>query len=220
MALLFITIGSLLSISLANLSGANLLNTSGFQNQRNSEYAADAAMSEAIQAIRYHGPCESTSSPTLGGQPTSIDGYYFYVSCSGTPITIPVSQFSGSTVTDPSGLSFVEDEVGFEIEFLDSSNNTVGFTKVSAYNSDGSLAVFAGPSSFPGAVKATLFEPRGRLDWLYACVSKSMIVKCDPNAGNPRITAVVHFSDINPSGGSVVGYGLDIRHWDVNTANG
>jgi hypothetical protein len=224
MALVFITIGSLLSISLANLSGANLLNSTGLQNQRNSEYAADAAMSEATQAVRYYGgspPCEPITSPTLNGDPIKVDGYFYYVSCSGTPMTIPVSQFSGTTVTAPAGQAFVTDDVNLEVEYFSSTGTLLGISKVSSYDSNSTLTVYTGPSAFTGTATAKLFEPYGRIELMAACVSASSVPNgCDPNSSSPKITAVVHFSDINSSGGAALGYGLDIKHWDVRTANG
>lgn len=60
-ALVFLIIGSILVIALANLSGASLAAANSFSSQRNLAYAADGVTNAAIQANRYSASCKNLS---------------------------------------------------------------------------------------------------------------------------------------------------------------
>lgn len=211
-ALLFITIGSLVVVSLANLSGTNLLNTSAVQAQRNAEYAADAATDSAIQAVRYHGSCESF--PPSGS--FSIDGYNVFVSCTGTPMS--GASISGTKLVPPSGATFVPEDVGLQV--YDQYLPNGGFSTVTAYNtSDGTLTVAAAASQPDNS--ALLGTPLQRTVLLSACASTTStttIKTCAP--GNAVVTAVVLYYDTDAAGNPTPGgYNTVVQRWDVNSAN-
>lgn len=211
MALIFLTVGSLLVVSIANLSGSNLLNASAVQAQRNVEYAADAGMDGAIQSVRYHGSCESF--PKSGSLQDA--GFNVFVSCNGSPIL--KVQVSGTTLTltgSSSASSFVPEDVGQQV--YDPNIGNGGFTTVSAYVNSTTLTI-ASAASAPdsNAVVGNSFE---RIVLFSACVSSSAISSCTPSKA--VITAVADFHDTDKSGNPAPGYNMVIDRWNVNTANG
>lgn len=207
-ALLFLTIGSLLVVSLGNLSGTNLLNTSVIQAQRNVEYAADAGIDGAIHSIRYHGGCQSF--PKSGS--LQISGYYIFVSCTGTPMA--GAKVSGTTLTAPSGASFTPADVG---QSVSDANLPGGFSTIQTYvNSTTATMADSASATDSNAVVGNPFE---RLDLLLACVSTSSSINSCP-ASQAVITAVVDFQDVDHNGNPTTGYNMTILSWDVNTANG
>lgn len=68
-----VAIGPILA-ALVSLSGANLLNTSNLEAQRNLEFAAETYMDGAIQAVRYtpiaSTPCQTTTAETAAAFPS------------------------------------------------------------------------------------------------------------------------------------------------------
>lgn len=211
MALIFLTVGSLLVVSVANLSGSNLLNTSAVQAQRNAEYAADAAVGGAIQSVRYHGSCENFPKTTS----IQISTFNVFVSCSGTPIT--KVQVSGTTVTlngSSSASTFVPEDVGQQV--YDANIGNGGFTSVTAYVNPTTLTIASGASATDGnAVVGNEFQ---RVDLFSGCVSTSSLTSCSPS--NAVVTAVVHFDDTDASGNPAPGFNMVILRWTVNSANG
>lgn len=221
-AILFLTVGSLLVVSLTNLSGTNLLNTSALQQQRNVEYAADGAMDGAIQTVRYH--AESASDAAAGtcqsfpksGRLALGGGLFAFVSCTGTYMSsVAFKAGNPSELTPPANAIFVPEDVGLQVF----DTNIPGFfTTVTGYNnSDGTLTIATAATS--SAVNAQLGNAFQRLDLFSACVSTSSTI----NSCNPKhavITAVVSFQDTDNSSNSVNGFNMSIQRWDVNTANG
>ena len=213
-ALVFITVGSFLVVALTNLTGTNLLNTSGVQAQRNIEYAADAATDAALQSSRYHssGTCSSFSLELSSAQ-TKIDGFNVYVSCVGLPVTVTEAAGS-STLTAPAG-TFVQEDVGQQVAYT-SACCTLSFATVqSVTDSTTATASLAAPAN---TTNATVGNPFVRTVVLYACASTSAISSCSSTSA--IVTAVVQFSDLNQNANPATGYALQILRWEVNTAKG
>lgn len=208
LALVFVTVAALVGVSLANLSGTNLLNTSALQAQRNVEYASDAATDAAVQAIRYHGSCESY--PPSGT--VSIDGYHVFVSCSGSTMT--GATIDGTKLTPPSGQYFIPEDVGLQV--YDQYISGGGFTTVTEYNaSDGSLTVATGSSQTDSS--AFLGSPFERVTLLSACASTGAISSCTPS--HAVVSAALTYYDSDGSGNPSTGYNVVVNRWDVNPAN-
>lgn len=221
-ALLFITIGSLVAVSLTNLTGTNLLNTSSLQAQRNYEYAADAATEGAIQSVRYHGSCENFSlklATTLA--PTTvtaaaINNYYSYVACTGLPSSVTATAGS-STLTAPTG-TFVPEDVGQQVAFTCSTctPSTLLFTTIQSVSSSSSAtAAVAAPTTTDGAIVGNPFE---RTVVFSTCVSTSTLTSCSTT--DAVISDVVQFTDLDNNGRSATGYSLLTLRWEVITAKG
>lgn len=214
-ALLFITISSLVAVSLTNLTGTNLLNTAGLQSQRNYEYAADAATQAAVQSVRYHGSCENFSLRNASGA-TSIDGYYSYVGCTGLPADVTATANS-QTLTGPAG-TFVPDDAGQQVAFTCSTctPSTLGFSTIQSVSSSTSAtAATKAPINTSGAIVG---DPYKRTAVFSTCVSTSTLAGCSPS--NAVITDVVQFTDLDNNGGPAAGYSLLTLRWEVNTAKG
>jgi hypothetical protein len=87
LALVFLVAIAVILTFLVTLTGTNLLVTSKLQAQRNVEYAADALVDGAIQAVRHQAP-NSVTNPTCpsypSGSPTTviITGQALVVECS------------------------------------------------------------------------------------------------------------------------------------------
>lgn len=207
-AILFLAVGSLLVVSLGNLSGTNLLNTSVLQAQRTFEYAADAGMDGALQSVRYHGSCETF--PTAAGT-FKVSNYYVAVSCTGTQMT--GATVNGTALTISTG-SFVPADVGQQVY---DPKILGGFTTIASYVSPTQMTLVAGAiGSDSNAVVGNSFE---RLDLLTACVSTSSISSCPTSQA--VITAVVDFKDTDSSGNpGQTGFNMTILSWTVNTAQG
>jgi type II secretory pathway pseudopilin PulG len=82
LALVFIVAVALLLGALVSLAGPNLLYTTQAQNQRTSEYNADAAVDGAIQALRSQAPTPSITNPICPTFPTSGSVNGLVVECS------------------------------------------------------------------------------------------------------------------------------------------
>jgi hypothetical protein len=208
MALIFITIGALVVVALTNLTGTNLLNTSALQAQRNAQTTADAATDAAVQAVRYNGTCESF--PPSGS--LAMNGYNVIVTCAGTPIA--GGTISGSTLSPPSGASFIPEDVGLQVydQYLPNS----GYAMVSSYNSNGTLTLAQSATQTDSS--AILGNPLQRLDLFSACVSTSAISAC--TSSNAVLSAVVQYYDTDSSGNPTNGaYNMAVDRWDVNSAN-
>lgn len=94
LALVFLVIGALVLVPLVSLAGTNLETTSGLQNQRNLEYAADSAMDGAIQALRHEAPQPLTNPfcprfPPAPGFSINVNGESLVVECTMTIPEVP-----------------------------------------------------------------------------------------------------------------------------------
>lgn len=86
-ALIFVVAIAAILIAIVNLSGTNITDTVQLQNQRATEYASDAVVDSAIQAVRYQDPistCTTSTPLTLGSiEPAGADQIIAYCSQSG-----------------------------------------------------------------------------------------------------------------------------------------
>ncbi|HAM01853.1 MAG TPA: hypothetical protein DCQ30_06445 [Acidimicrobiaceae bacterium] len=82
LALVFLVAIGLVLSALVSLAGANLLNTSNLQGERNVEYAGDAAVDGAIQSVRHTAPGPSCPTfPSGPGQSLTVNGVTVVVQC-------------------------------------------------------------------------------------------------------------------------------------------
>jgi hypothetical protein len=213
-ALLFMTVGSLLALSLANSAGNNLLDTSGLRVQRDLEYAADGALSGAVQEVRYHGACESF--PPAGN--LQISGLYVFVQCNGTSMFVNTTSGTGN-LNPLSGLKvFLPEDSGLTVAGACIPGGTQTVTYVSP-------TVLTMPQNATcTATSATPDEPvvggfQQRTDLLWACVSSTAIASCSDSTA--VATAIVTFYDTDPITGKVViGHDYSAQSWVVRTAKG
>jgi hypothetical protein len=98
-AVVFLTVVGLVAVALGTMATGGLLAANGLSNQRSTEYAADAAVDVAIQAVRYsysYFPTAAWCLPPLSGgtgsSATTVSG--LQVACSGAQ-----SLFGSSTRT-------------------------------------------------------------------------------------------------------------------------
>ena len=216
-ALLFMTVGSLLAISLANSAGNNLLNTSTLRVQRSLEYAADGGLDGAIQSARYHNGACLASFPPSGSPPLQVtSGLYVNVQCSGTPIEVTTTTNSSILASAGGGL-FVPQDSGMLV-----SGSCIPGTPAVTYISPTQLSMT--PAKATGNCGSTSPNPpvvaasQQRTDLFLACVSSSPISMCSSSSAVG--TAIVTFSDTDSTGNTVTGYNFTVQSWVVHTANG
>ncbi len=84
LALIFVIVTGVVGVALASLTSTNLQATSGLQQKRGTEFAADAGVDAAIQLVRYASATYTagTWAPCAPGtKPLSMDGTTVYVEC-------------------------------------------------------------------------------------------------------------------------------------------
>lgn len=79
---------SLLVLTLTQLAGTNLLNTSNLQGERNLEYAGDSAVQSAIQAIRYTNQGGAGQTPVSGSPCPSYPSASGHVTINGVDLRV------------------------------------------------------------------------------------------------------------------------------------
>jgi hypothetical protein len=228
MALVFLTVGSLIGVALTQLSTSNMTAATSLRLLRTVNYAADGAVEGAIQQNRYRSTCVSfpkRGSPVLQVTP----GGYGYVQCVNTPIPLITavvtsvgSNGSSATLGSPSSPSghFDPAYAVSSQPVTDATPNIVG--TISAVSSDGTSATVS--LSSPGGVTSgetvSVGEEGERFDTFYACASTSSISSCSATA-NPEITASVLYDDIQPGTPptAVIGYSATVERWYVGDAN-
>jgi hypothetical protein len=211
-ALLFLTVGSLLALALASSAGNNLLNSSNLAVQRNIEYAADGALTGAVQASRYH-----SAAPCVNFAPTAAlaNGMYVYVQCNGTPMTVITPGVNPLPLLAPAtaGAEFVPQDSGM----LVSGGCIPGGPQVVTYVSPTRLSI-PGPATCNSSSPATLGGYQTRTVLFWACVSSSPLSSC--SATSAVATAIVTYSDTDNNGNPHTGYNAQVQSWVVNTADG
>jgi hypothetical protein len=223
--LLFMTIGSLLALALASSAGNNLLNTSNFQTQRNLEYAADGALTGAVQASRYHFPPTNPPQPCVNYAPTAplANGLYVYVQCYGTPMLVNTNvSTGGGLLLSPAsaGSLFVPEDNGILV-----SGGCILGAQIVTYQSPTVLSMSQPATcTTPGSTPTILGGQQQRTVLFQACVSSSPFSGSSPCPASKAIaTAIVTYSDTDNAGNQLsttVGYNANIQSWVVKTANG
>jgi hypothetical protein len=108
LTLIFVVVIGAVVAGLLSLASTNLLATTNLQNQRNLEFAADAAVDGAIQSLRHQAPTSPVTCPNFpsgAGQSVTVNGDQLVVECS---MAILPNSFGRLVEFDacPPGLSF------------------------------------------------------------------------------------------------------------------
>lgn len=227
MALVFLIVGSLLAVGLADLATTNLADTTAYRSLSNLDYAASGAVEGAIQQVRYRGACEAF--PKTGTLQLSGNQYVF-VTCQGTPITASVDVTGSATTLHSPSVPFSQADATTHQAVNGAPGagtaKLPGLTTISAVSADGTTAEISARALSSGTVTVgTAFQ---RLYTFYACVFQSAPASpsCGPATNPaPEVTASVLFEDLKPatSAGNppvpVTGYGMQVVSWLVADAN-
>lgn len=226
LALVLLTIGSFIVLSLATQASTNLTDTIGLTGTRTDEYAAGAALDSAIEANRYH----QASVPTVGqtscksfpatGWLKMDSGVYVQVNCSGTPMAL--SYASGThTLSTAFPNAFIPDDVGLTVvnAMQESSHTTI-----SGYTSSSTVTLTS-----PLTTTSVVVEPPAdqRLDLFWACVSSTGTGTCGQSS-TPAGTAVVLYTDTDQNGNTTdqitgypnTGFNMTIKSWVLSGTQG
>jgi hypothetical protein len=223
--LLFMTVGSLLALSLASSAGNNLLNTSNFQSQRNIEYAADGALTGAVQASRYHFPPANPPQPCVPFAPTAplANGLYVYVQCSGTPMFVTTDTTPGRQlfIFAPAGTAFVPQDNGMVVSGgCIQGTQTVTYVNATELQMSQPATCTATIPPQPGIPPTIVGGYQQRTVLFWACVSPNSLSSCSSTSTNLAATATVTYSDTDNNGNQAIGYNADVQSWVVKAANG
>lgn len=212
LALILLTLGSLLVLPLASEANVNLVDTTRLQAGRELAYAADGALDGAVQQTRYHGSCESY--PKSGSLQLS-SAVFVYVACAGTPMT-SLSVVTGMFTVTASSPIFIPEDIGQPVFDKSLVNGTTVATYIDSMHvtfSDPTNTAASGTDS-----NAILGVAGQRLDVFWACVDTSPIASC--SASSAAATAVVNFGDTDSNGNAgAYGFNADIEYWTVKQAD-
>lgn len=127
LALIFVVVIGAVSAALLSLSGGSLLNTYNLRTQRSLEYAADGAVTAAVQAVRF--TFDASTSPSFGdclpngAADVIINNVTIYVECEGTyyPDSPPTRVFTFYACTTSSCTSAGNSVLTAQVTFDDFS---------------------------------------------------------------------------------------------------
>lgn len=232
MAMIFLTVGALLVVSLARFATTNLADSNSLITTRVMNYAGDGALDGAIQWNRYHPSC-SENFPSAGSLKLST-GEYVLVTCSNVSnglITAEATQ--GSTqLTSPSPSFPTNPDYAISNPPVTGPGSPAFQATIVAVAS-ATTATMSQALNLPGLaagthVTVTVGASGLVVDDFSTCVSNGPITS---PCGNPESTAAVAFdNDVSSSGmcdgvtvppGTplVTGCNASILRWSVNDAN-
>lgn len=121
LALVFLVAVGLVLASLVSLTGTNLADTSNLQHQRDTEFAADAAIDGAIDVLRTPAS-PAVTCPTPLGQPVTVGAVSMAVKCSsatppgasGRIVEFDACSSSLTTFTACQGAAVIRAEVTYD----------------------------------------------------------------------------------------------------------
>lgn len=234
-ALIFLIVGTLVVISLTNLTGVNLTSTFSLQGERAVEYAADGGVDGAIQALRYNQPAPVQASGVYqaSGCPqynpsTSLneDGasYYTYVSCNFMTFATGSSVANSNVITPSNGSGWcVPGEVGQSV----SDNNPVDQGNippgdiVSGCSASGAW-IISSAATLTRTSAVTIGTPGERIVLFSGCSAAFQLASCAASQPSSQafVTAVIDFANTDANGVTNLGYRAFVESWTVTRANG